>query len=876
MRFNKTKKNRKREKARMRLVARFILLFVCVSILSSILVYTCAGKEYSSISITASPESVARGDGVTLSGSITPLHEGVSVYILHRKPGQGSWTPFAQVTTNSTSQYSYDWDTTSAELGTYEFEAYWLGDLDTYGATSPVVEVEVGGVSPVAEFTFSPMQPKPDETVSFDASGSYDPDGSIVGYAWDFDDGSTGSGETTTHAFDTAGTFTVTLNVTDDEGLFNTTSRDIIVYNAPPVATFTESITRPVYTYENITYDASGSYDPDGEITAYSWDFDDGTHGTGVEVEHAFTDDGTYAVTLTVTDDDGATDSATESKIVFNRAPTVLIKISPIYEWWSVNRTLRFDASTSYDLDGSIVSYAWEFGDNSSATGVKTEHVYTRKGNYTLTLTLIDDDGAFNATSRLVPILNNPPVAVFTESADEVYTYETIYFNATGSYDSDGYIVSYLWDFGDRTAGTGVVVEHAFTKDGNFTVTLTLIDNENGTGTFAANKTVLNQGPTCIFTESAEIAYNDDDITFDASESNDPDGRIVRYLWDFGDGMNGTGKIITHAYELNGTYTVMLNVTDNDGAWASASANKTILWNLRPVVSFTASADAVDTHEIIEFDASASYDPDGVIVGFLWDFDDGTSATSPAVAHAFADNGVYEVTVTVTDDDGGATSQQAVTTVSNRPPILSFTDNASSVLTLEVIHFDATGSHDPDGSIVSYSWSFGDGTYAATSVADHAYTNDGVYRMTVTVTDDDGAAVSQNVFKTVSNRPPIVSLAGNASTVETGALVRLDGSASYDPDGVIVSYLWDFGDGTTATAIQDIHHAYSADGTYTVTLNVTDDDGAVSWTSVPVTVRDAAGSFLDLSIYQILGIAVGGAAVAGTVGVLVWRRRRRW
>jgi PKD repeat protein len=295
---------------------------------------------------------------------------------------------------------------------------------------------------------------------------------------------------------------------------------------------------------------------------------------------------------------------------------------------------------------------------------------------------------------------------------------------------------------------------------------------------------------------------------------------------------------------------VTLNVTDNDGAWASASANKTILWNLRPVVSFTASADAVDTHEIIEFDASASYDPDGVIVGFLWDFDDGTSATSPAVAHAFADNGVYEVTVTVTDDDGGATSQQAVTTVSNRPPILSFTDNASSVLTLEAIHFDATGSHDPDGSIVSYSWSFGDGTYAATSVADHAYANDGVYRMTVTVTDDDGAAVSQNVFKTVSNRPPIVSLAGNASTVETGALVRLDGSAS--------------------------HHAYSADGTYTVTLNVTDDDGAVSWTSVPVTVRDAAGSFLDLSIYQILGIAVGGAAVAGTAIFLVWRRRRRW
>jgi PKD repeat protein len=142
--------------------------------------------------------------------------------------------------------------------------------------------------------------------------------------------------------------------------------------------------------------------------------------------------------------------------------------------------------------------------------------------------------------------------------------------------------------------------------------------------------------------------------------------------------------------------------------------------------------------------------------------------------------------------------------------------------------------------------------------------------MTVTVTDDDGVAVSESVFKTVSNRPPIVSLAGNASTVATGQLVHFDASESHDLDGTIVSFLWDFGDGTTATAIQDINHAYSKEGTYTVTLNLTDDDGASSWTSVNITVKPSPELFLDPPI--IVAISLG---IAASAGILIFALRKR-
>jgi len=222
--------------------------------------------------------------------------------------------------------------------------------------------------------------------------------------------------------------------------------------------------------------------------------------------------------------------------------------------------------------------------------------------------------------------LNRPPAASFTESAQSVIVGQTITFNATTSYDPDGSIVLYHWDFGDGTNTTGITAQHAYSSSGVYTVTLTVTDNDGTTDTATAQKTVEITPPVATFTESAQTVYTAETITFNASDSYDPDGTITNYYWDFGDGTNTTGIIVNHAYADNGNYTVTLIVTDDNGAIDSTTATKTVL-NRSPIASFTETAETVLTGEVINFNASTSYDLDGTIVSYYWDFGDGTNTT---------------------------------------------------------------------------------------------------------------------------------------------------------------------------------------------------------------------------------------------------------
>jgi len=160
-------------------------------------------------------------------------------------------------------------------------------------------------------------------------------------------------------------------------------------------------------------------------------------------------------------------------------------------------------------------------------------------------------------------------------------------------------------------------------------------------------------------------------------------------------------------------------VVDDDGANNVVVASKQVA-NRHPVASFIESAQTVYTGTTISFDASDSFDPDGTIVSYFWDFGDGTNKTGVTVGRSYSDDGTYTVTLIVTDDDGEATAATATKTILNRIPLASFTQSATVVSTGQVVHFDASGSSDPDGFIVSYHWDFGDGTNTTGIEADHA------------------------------------------------------------------------------------------------------------------------------------------------------------
>jgi len=175
-----------------------------------------------------------------------------------------------------------------------------------------------GNFSPVASFTYTPSSGQSPLTVSFNASSSHDSDGTIVTCQWTFGDGSNGTGVTPSHIYTTTSnhTYSVTLTVTDDGGAQATDSHLVSVTppppNSPPVASFTRTPSSGEAPL-NVSFDASTSYDSDGSITSYVWDFGDGGSGSDVAASHTYNSAGIYTAQLTVTDDDGATDSIAQT-----------------------------------------------------------------------------------------------------------------------------------------------------------------------------------------------------------------------------------------------------------------------------------------------------------------------------------------------------------------------------------------------------------------------------------------------------------------------------------------------------------------------------------------------------------------------------------
>ncbi len=161
-----------------------------------------------------------------------------------------------------------------------------------------------------------------------------------------------------------------------------------------------------------------------------------------------------------------------------------------------------------------------------------------------------------------------------------------------------------------------------------------------------------NRIPQAKFTISPAQGAENTLFTVDATNSDDADGKVDRYAWDFGDGKTATGRTATHKYPTKGTYKITLTVTDNKGATASTSHDVQVEKGQAPVASFVINPPAGQVGLAFHYDASASSDKDGKIAKYEWKFGDGGSATGPIVTHIYQNSGIFDVTLSVTDDTG--------------------------------------------------------------------------------------------------------------------------------------------------------------------------------------------------------------------------------
>ena len=376
---------------------------------------------------------------------------------------------------------------------------------------------------------------------------------------------------------------------------------------------------------------------------------------------------------------------------------------------------------------------------------------------------------------------------------------------------------------------------------------------------------VAPEGSPLAVTASASPALTDPGVTvtFHATATNS--AGTTSYAWTFGDGATGTGASPTHAYAAPGTYSAEVTATDALGRSAASPASVTVTTAL--TAQLAASPTATDVGRSVSFMASASGGSGSYT--YAWAFGDGATASTAVAAHAYGSAGTFTVKVWVNDSGGASVAPLSTLTVNPLPaasasPATTTTDVGVTVALIG----RATGGTAP----LTYQWSFFDGSSATIQSPTHTYGQAGTFAVVLTVTDAVGATSTSTVFVAV-NALPAATAKASTNAPNAGEMLTFTGSVVGGTGPY--TYAWTFGEGGTDNT-QNPTHAYTAAGTYTVTLKVTDSAGVSSTSTLTVVAGPPGGAvaFTSAIAYSAIAFVIG-AVLTGLVIILLRRRRKK-
>ncbi|MFW9917240.1 MAG: PKD domain-containing protein, partial [Candidatus Thorarchaeota archaeon] len=478
---------------------------------------------------------------------------------------------------------------------------------------------------------------------------------------------------------------------------------------------------------------------------------------------------------------------------------------------------------------------------------------YATPGTYTVAFRTVDAFGKVStiqtATVEVIPL--GPALKLSGPANVPEGTNYTLSLSASGP--GAETISEWTIDWGDGTiqtvTGNPSALNHTYadglnkyTISANATTAYYTYDADN-----TLTVTVLNVAPAAVLINDGPLPEGST-ATVSFIDQYDPGAvDILSLTYSFDWDNDGTYEIVDqtsasaqYTWFENGDYPVRGKIQDKDGGYTEYTTVVTVS-DMGPTAAFTWNPESQAEGSPVDFiDASASYPDD--IVAWSWDFGGEGSSTEQNPSFTFMDDGLYDVTLTVTDDDGSTDTFSTTVTIINVAPTVDAgvdqTVDEGSVVTFAAIFTD------PGADTHTYQWSFGDGTSASgTLEPTHVYADDGVYIVTLTVTDDDGGVGTDTLTVTVNNVAPTVSIDAieqlQAFALPDLTVLALDpavftGSAS-DPGADTLTYYWTFGDDVGASG-SSVTHSYDVPGTYTVILTVEDDDGGVGTASVALTV----------------------------------------
>jgi PKD repeat protein len=676
---------------------------------------------------------------------------------------------------------------------------------------------------PVPAFEL-PEQAAPDDKILLSGINTTDPNNKKISYHWSVSDGSELASKEATLSFDAPGDYDVTLTIDDGEGVSNSIQsyKKSIHINAPPVPIITAT---DHSTSARQIISAEKSYDNDQKVLKFSWDFGDGSNGSGKSVEHIFQKSGRYTITLTVDDGQKQTNSiqSTTHLLVINKYPVAQFSI-PVK--WEPEKPLSVDGTKSYDPDGEVSKYAWLINGKEVASDSVSSLVFPEPGDYAVALKVIDNSGFDDAVGIQTASIhiNYPPVIKWKTTPAVAEPNELVTFDAKGTYDPDGKIKSVTWRFSDSTELTGMKVTKVFKNSGSVTIRITADDGAGFSNSIQSKNFNLLVNNQPIIVTKTFIRINSQTVLLDASQSYDIDGQALKFDWLLSDGTHRHDASFYWEASKGGVHFITLTVDDGQGKKNSIARESIRLLVNRPPVAVVDSIIHSCTGMTILLNGSLSYDPDGDPITTQWDFGDGTSSTETNPAHVFTRPGFYAVKLTLSD---GFADQPTVATI---PVIIegspqafqSFSD--TTICVNAPLTFDGTRSSDPNGPLGSYTWDFGDGLNALGSTVVHAYSKPGTYYVTLTVIGN-GSGRCSRVNQATSTIHVVEGPTAEFSlpeAVSIGEEVNVDASASR-ANGKILTTSWEARSGNITLTKEGTQAQFKFDkpGLYAVKLTIT-------------------------------------------------------
>lgn len=716
---------------------------------------------------------------------------------------------------------------TYATAGTYLVRLY---ATSNNGCIDSVTKTITIWANPTAAITISPASGSVciGDGIIFNSTGSVAGSGTIATYLWNFGDGSTSTAAgPITKVYTSAGTYTVTLTITNSNGCSNTTSR-VVTVNPKPVVNFVAN--NACFGFA-ITFLDSSTVFPGN---SYLWNFGDPASGasntaTTRNASHLFSVAGTFNVKLVVTTAAGCKDSITKSVTVYPR---------PVADF-TVDSVCEYDAAVFVNkstITSGAMNYFWQFGDpaNSTSSDHSPTFTYLAPGTYSVKLTVTSDQGCIDSVRKNV-VVKVTPKPTFTVA--NVCLRDAITVDTTGS--GTTATSTYMFNYGDGTANTNALT-HTYAQAGTYTITMTMMDK----GCIGSTTRIVNIYELPLPGISASrytLCVGEVDTFSNTSSINS--GSIVSYKWDV---INSSNVIISsstvatkseflYTFTTAGVFTVRLTATSNNGCTDVVA--KTITVNALPTVTIGSTNTPVPFHACLGnahlFNSTGSTAGSGTIVQYMWDFGDGSKAFTANANHVYGAVGSYIVTLTITNSNGCSASTTQTAVVDPLP-----TANITpSNFPVEICNGRSITLTAPSGTGYSYSWSTG----ATTQNVTVSPTTSRWYVLTVTTTF--GCSKTDSIYVTVLSLPtvsfmpqgnPVVT--SKTDTISKGWSKEIPAFA-WGSNGTF-TYSWkDANGGTTGISNPNINNpVFNPLVTTSYTCTVTDMKGCTTVVNLTVVV----------------------------------------